>query len=118
MATVLTGLPQVLARLETAVAAMAGPAAEATVQSVANDAADKARSLAPVDTGKLRDSIHVEGEGPGADVVVSVDYAASIEYGSSHNDPQPFLRPAVHQAEAELPAKAAVIYRSTVPFLS
>jgi len=46
---------------------------------VAEEIAEAARSVAPVDTGAYRDSIHIED----GKVVADVDYAAVIEVGSS-----------------------------------
>lgn len=119
----LIGLEEVLVRLATAAAAMAGPAAAETTRIVASHAADIARDLAPVGgaddphAGALRDAIGVEGDGPAAELVCNVDYAAAQEFGSIHNPPHPFFRPALHRAEAELPAVARTTYRATVPYL-
>jgi len=121
MAVILTGLPEVMARLEAAAVAMGGPAKVETERIVLEHAADTARGLAPVGgandphPGQLRDSIHVEGD----TLVADTDYAASVEFGSIHNpSPHPFFRPAIHRAEAELPAVAKTVYRATVPGLT
>jgi HK97 gp10 family phage protein len=53
--------------------------------------ADDMRSLAPVDTGALRDSIDETSNG----VEVGVDYGVYVEYGTAHNAPQPFTVPAI-----------------------
>jgi HK97 gp10 family phage protein len=50
------------------------------------------KTLAPVKTGALRDSIHVTDEG----VEVGVPYGRFVEYGTAHIAPQPFTAPAVH----------------------
>lgn len=58
------------------------------------------QALAPVDTGRLRDSIRYEVEdttarcGPGREV----EYAMFVEFGTSKMAAQPFVRP-VAQAE-------------------
>jgi HK97 gp10 family phage protein len=58
--------------------------------------ADEAQRLAPVLTGELRDSIHVEAEGDGgADVVAGTDHAIFPEFGTSTQQAQPYMRPAV-----------------------
>ena len=54
--------------------------------------ADEMRRNAPVDTGRLRDSIQTTSEG----VVVGVDYGAYVEYGTSDTAPQPFTVPAIN----------------------
>jgi HK97 gp10 family phage protein len=51
------------------------------------------RSLAPVDTGTLRDSITVTADG----VEVLADYGIYVERGTSDTPPQPFVLPAVNQ---------------------
>lgn len=57
------------------------------VQRDLHDRADRvvrvAKSIAPVDSGRYRESIHTEDDPDGAVLVVSdVDYAAVIEYGT------------------------------------
>lgn len=58
---------------------------------------DLAEQLAPVDTGALRESIHVEpGDRQGSyQVVAGVPYAVHVEFGTAHAPAQPFLTPAV-----------------------
>jgi HK97 gp10 family phage protein len=66
-----------------------------------------AKQLAPVLTGELRDSIHVEqGAGP-ADWVVVADapHAVHVEYGTQYQAAQPFLTPAMEQIDVELEIK-------------
>lgn len=87
---------------------------------VVEEVADDARQYAPVDTGELRGSIHVEGD----TVRVGTDHWAPTEFGAqphviepeqkealywagaahpvdrvNHpgNDPQPFMRPALYK---------------------
>jgi HK97 gp10 family phage protein len=55
--------------------------------------ADDMRSLAPVLTGDLRDSINETSNG----VEVGVDYGVYVEYGTAHNAPQPFTVPAINR---------------------
>ena len=57
-----------------------------------------AKALAPVDSGRLRDSIHANLSGRLAgNVTVGVDYAKWVELGSGRNAPQPFLYPSYHK---------------------
>jgi len=63
--------------------------------------AEEARRLAPVDTGALRESIHVEMSpgGTNGEVVVGTSggpeyYAMFVEFGTAHMPARPFLRPA------------------------
>lgn len=55
-----------------------------------------AKQFAPVDTGRLRSSIHAEiaPNGLSATVEVSVNYAAFVEMGTRRQRAQPFLFPA------------------------
>jgi hypothetical protein len=82
-------------------------AEDRAVHRVAEEVKTDARRYAPVDTGTLRDSIHVEDGGDGTwQVVAGVDYAVDVELGHHlvawGNDtnkfvaPQPFLRPALY----------------------
>lgn len=112
------GMAQVQARLNLAVAAMAGPAAEKTVDRVAEDTAAGMRAAAPVLSGELRGSIHVVKDGHGSrEIVADSEHAAYNEFGTVHMDEQPFFRPPLHQAEEALPRTARSVYRSTVPYL-
>jgi phage gpG-like protein len=69
---------------ETAIASLIH---EDFVQSDLHDRAERvvraAKELAPVESGRYRESIHVEDDTDGAVLVVSdVEYAAVIEYGT------------------------------------
>lgn len=58
-----------------------------------------AREMCPVDTGRLRSSIqHKPGQdrnGFYVEVGTNVDYAAFVEFGTSRQRAQPYLRPAL-----------------------
>ena len=75
-----------------------GPVARA-IERRAIRVQSRATELCPVDTGRLRASIHhvlgVDAEGVYADVGSNVEYAAYVELGTRNMDPQPFLRPAL-----------------------
>lgn len=122
MSVELVGLPEVLARLDAAVVAMAGPAAHETVHLVVAGAVAAAKGLVRVDSGELRDSIHAVAAGEAGtaaeDIVVGTDHALPNEFGTSTMTARPFLRPALHRAEQELPATAVAVYRRTVPGLT
>jgi HK97 gp10 family phage protein len=115
----LFGLDEVTARLELAVAAMAGPAADLTVKQVAAKVEDTMKADAPVLTGELRDSIHSVDDGHAA-VLIEADSPHAIfnEFGTVHMAAHPFMRPALHEGESELPEVARVVYLATVPGLS
>ena len=56
-----------------------------------------AQDKAPVDTGRLRNSIGYEVKSSENAVIVktNVEYAPYVELGTSRQKPQPYLRPAV-----------------------
>lgn len=58
---------------------------------------NRARELCPVDTGRLRSSIHStpghDAQGPFVEIGTNVVYALPVEFGTSKAPAQPFLRP-------------------------
>lgn len=58
-----------------------------------------ARNYCPVETGRLRDSIHGEVDASTGDITVgaAADYAEYVELGTSEQPAQPFLRPALYR---------------------
>jgi HK97 gp10 family phage protein len=91
------------------VAALGKLAGEAGVRAVAEDVATFARQMVPVDTGELRDSIEVTGEG----VVAGTDHAVYVEFGTFKMTAEPFLRPAADEADESSAAVAATaVFRS------
>ena len=85
------------------VAALTALAHEGAVDGVtqcAEDFTGKAQAAAPVDTGTLRGSIHIDGiESDGASVTARVstggeaDYAVFVEMGTHKMAAQPFMAP-------------------------
>lgn len=73
-----------------------------TTEQIANDIAAIAKENAPVDTGELRDSVHVEKDGDNHAVVVGVDYGAFVELGTSRMAAQPYLGPAAEKVRRNL----------------
>ncbi len=55
----------------------------------------QAKALAPVDTGRLRDSLATAVGSNEVIVGTNVEYAPYVEYGTSRSVAQPFLRPAI-----------------------
>lgn len=71
--------------------------ADQIVAKAALDIEAHAKSIAPVDTGTLRASIQAIKIGLAHwKVVVSVHYAAYVEFGTVKMAAQPFLQPAVN----------------------
>ena len=81
---------------------------------------DRAQSLVPVDTGALKKSIRVERLSRESGKIIYtgiraggyirnpktnkiVDYAAHVEYGTSRQRPQPYMRPAAEYAMQRIP---------------
>lgn len=67
------------------------------LEIIGNKAADYAAGLAPVDTGNLRNSLTSEVDSADKSVIIGtpVEYAPFVEYGTSRQRAQPYLRPAV-----------------------
>jgi HK97 gp10 family phage protein len=72
--------------------------AEEYLAGLADKIKDEAKSIVPVRTGKLRDSIEViDGETNKIKYIGSdVDYAIYVELGTVKTDPKPYLRPALY----------------------
>jgi HK97 gp10 family phage protein len=56
---------------------------------------EAARRYVPVDTGHLRDSITKHTDS----LSVDADYAASVEYGTASQPPQPYFTPAIGEGK-------------------
>ena len=61
-----------------------------------------AKRNCPVDTGKLRASITTEVGKLEAEVGTNVEYAPCVEFGTSKQSAQPFMRPALDKAITQL----------------
>lgn len=76
---------------------------------------NRARALAPVDTGRLRSSIiSSPGEtalGPYVIIGTNVEYATYQEFGTRFMPPQPYLRPAFAEVVATIPTLIVSIIR-------
>lgn len=72
---------------------------------------NKARSLCPVDTGRLRSSIIMtkgrDGQGFYVEIGTNVVYARFVEFGTSTTPAQPFLIPALALASGFMSQGAA-----------
>lgn len=78
-----------------AIAAAAAGKIQQCVQKAVQDVTASAKTLAAVDTGKMRASIegHMTGQYSG-EVMPHVEYAIYVEYGTYKMAAQPFMRPA------------------------
>jgi len=65
-------------------------------EDVAQQALARAQSLCPVDTGELRDSLHIEDAPDGGKrVVAGTDHWLFPEFGTSEMAAEPYLRPVI-----------------------
>lgn len=75
------------------------------VEEVAEAIADGARERVPVDSGALRDAIHVEVDGMEVSVVAGDDdafYGHIVEHGGTRTPAHPFLIPAYESERSRL----------------
>ena len=81
------------------------------VNETAQEVLSIAQQLAPVDTGFLRASGHLEGDARGElqKVVFDAEYAGYVEFGTSRSAAQPFLRPAVASIKSRFNRRAGQI---------
>lgn len=68
--------------------------AQTVIAKTAADCERIAKSLAPVDTGALRNSISTTVGGLTATVGPTVSYGAYVEFGTSRMRPEPYMNPA------------------------
>ena len=73
--------------------------AQMVVAKTAHDIEADAKSLAPVDTGALRNSIGttISNGGLSAEIGPTVHYAPYLEYGTRRMPPQPYMGPAAER---------------------
>jgi len=67
------------------------------LDKLGEDITEDAKRLAPVESGKLRDSISYEVEDRTVHVYSDVDYSPFVEAGTSVMNPQPYLKPALYK---------------------
>jgi HK97 gp10 family phage protein len=88
------------------IAAQARHLAAEALKETGEDIADLTKQLAPVKTGRLRDSYRVEVVDESTVRVGSdVDYSVYQEYGTVNMAAQPHLTPAFMQSEATFKAR-------------
>lgn len=81
-------------KLDKVIAALPSSASYAT-ELAADAVVSKAKSLVPVRTGALRDSITKAGGGASWIVTATQHYAAFVEFGTRFMSARPYLRPAI-----------------------
>jgi HK97 gp10 family phage protein len=96
-ATLVSRIPEIIASLPGEVKDALGEGAEII--------AEGARERVPVDSGALRDAIHIEEVEDGWSVVAGdaqVYYGHLVEGGGAHTPPRPFLTPAAESAWSDV----------------
>ena len=68
---------------------------EVALEKIGLRAETHAKKYCPVDTGRLRNSISHTQSGDSAYIGTNVEYATYVEFGTSKQKPQPYLKPAV-----------------------
>lgn len=99
-------IPMISAELLPRLEAAAGEAAEAIART--------AKERVPVDTGRLRDAIHVEHDDGGFAVIAGdndVFYGHIVEHGGVHSPAHPFMIPALEQTRPLIAAIAKTALR-------
>ena len=74
----------------------------------------KAKQLCPVDTGMLRASITTDIGSLEASVGTNVEYAPFVEYGTSNQLAQPFMKPAKDKAQRLINKKLRKVIEESV----
>lgn len=98
-------LPRITTQIEKALSA--------AVRKAAFKIEARAKQLAPVDTGLLRNSIQTRIDGPmKATVGTNVEYAPYQEFGTRHQKGKPHLTPAADETKKEFENDLKNIERS------
>jgi len=94
----LDGVPQLRRTIQRS-SALATSRCRTLVKSSAAAVADRARTLAPMATGRLRRAIQHDAQGLSASVLIGAEapYWRFVEYGTVRMAAQPFLRPSAEQ---------------------
>lgn len=102
-----SSIPRVLVRSQKSCALASAELAE--------EIADVARQLVPVDTGFLKSQISVEKRGlTEHQVIADTNYANFVEFGTRVSPAQPYLGPAADQANAEFGRRMAVTFKKQI----
>ena len=84
------------------------------LEAIGQQAEGYSKLLAPVDTGRLRNSIthDVETDEEAVYIGTNVDYAPYVEYGTRKTKAQPFIQPAVQDHSEEYKQMAEMYLKS------
>jgi len=101
-----TGVEEALQNIAR-VPVVARQAAPSALSGAATAVAVAARSIAPEESGDLRDGIEVHEAANGAEVESTEPHSIHVEYGTTEQAAQPFLRPAMDRMGKPALAAAA-----------
>jgi HK97 gp10 family phage protein len=104
--TLKSRIPEIAAEMEARL--------EATLEAAGELIVKGAKERVPVESGRLRDAIHVETTAKGVSVVAGSTeafYGHMVENGTTHSAPHPFLVPAAEAAKDEIAAEATAALR-------
>lgn len=99
----LRGMDELMSQIE-----RIGNIAEEKLVPLLKEAAEEtilpeAKRLVPVDTGELRDSLEIRETPNGIELYAGTDHALPVEFGTVHQEAQPYMRPAIDtQSDAML----------------
>lgn len=100
-------IPRIMVELPAAV--------DAAVATAAKLVEGRAKARVPVNTGRLRDAIHVERGGLAEYEVKGGDneawYGHLVEHGTTYTPPRPFMVPSAEESRAEATALVAAAVR-------
>lgn len=106
MSARMEGLPELRATLANVAAAEISKAKREIKRSALN-VVNGAKRRAPVDTGRLRNSLthEIDADGLDARIGTNVEYAPHVEFGTFAQRAQPYLFPALEEERAGLLAR-------------
>ena len=87
-----------------------GPKIQAILAEVADFMEQRAKDLAPVRTGNLRDSINAVIDGWSVQLGSGADYAAAVEFGLTTMIARPYMTPAIEEGARLLWQRIAELF--------
>ena len=77
---------------------------QAALMQVGERTVKRAKELAAVDTGEMRDKINYEIDNGVLYIKADADHSGFIEYGTVKMPAQPFMTPSIREVQRELPS--------------
>lgn len=84
---------------------------EAALTQVGERTVKRAKELAAVDSGEMRDKINYEIDRGVLYIKADANHSGFVEYGTSKMAAQPFMTPAIREVQRELPTMFSQITR-------